>query len=88
MSDRQQKKNAKALRLALSLAEIRFCAHYAEHGNASEAFRTAFPKRAAEGVRVLAFRLLRKPAVQSYVHELRGQARDMAQATSQRSLGV
>jgi hypothetical protein len=75
-------KRIQSKRPALSLREINFCVHYAECGQATEAYRSAgYPQHAAESTWVLACRVLRKPAVAAYIWELRNQACDVAQAT-------
>jgi phage terminase small subunit len=80
-----KKKRTKAKRPAMSQREIRFCVAYFEGGNASEAYRKAgFPERPATSTWVLACRLLRKPAVQAYIWELRSQACSAAQVNANR----
>ena len=72
-------------RPALSAREVRFAAAVAEHGNASQAYRAAgFPARAPESTWVLAFRLLRKPAVRELIREMQAEALDSARCSVDR----
>ena len=68
----------------MSEREIKFAIHYFEHGVATEAYRAAYPERPADSTRVLAWRVLRKRAVQEYIHELRKEACDAAKVTVNR----
>jgi phage terminase small subunit len=66
----------------LSLREIRFAEHYVENQCAADAYRTAFPPAASDqATRVLAFRVLRNPAVQRLIYDLRQEALDAARVS-------
>ena len=85
MSEPSKPPRKKPPRPALSAREIKFCSHYFEHGVATEAYRAAgYPIRPADSVKVLAWRVLRKPAVRDYIHELRQEACDAAKVTVNR----
>lgn len=69
---------------ALSVQDIRFCQHYAEHGNASEAYRNAkYHNSKAADVTVwkAASDKLRNLQVRQYIRYIRQQAADVADIT-------
>ena len=69
----------------LSLREIKFATAVFEGRTAAESYRAAgFPQRPAESTWTLAARVLRKPAVQAFIHELRDQACDAARINANR----
>ena len=85
MGTNTPKKRERPAKPDLSLREIRFAQHYAEHGCASAAYRAAgFSDKPATSVHVLAWRVLRKPAVRSYIRQLRDEACTAAQVTTNR----
>jgi phage terminase small subunit len=85
VSNPERKKRARPRRPELSCREVRFAEHYAEHGVAAEAYRAAgYPDGTTSTPRVLAWRLLRKPAVRGLIHELRREALDAARVTVNR----
>ena len=56
-----------------------------EHGNATAAYKAAgYPEHPAASTWVLAFRVLRKPAVQQLIHDLRQEAVDAARVNVNR----
>lgn len=68
----------------LSINDIRFCQHYAEHGNATEAYKKAgySNSNASESaVGKAAWVLVRKRKIREYIRELRRQAADAASVT-------
>jgi phage terminase small subunit len=85
VSTSTKKTRAKPKRPALTLREIRFAEHYVEHGSASAAYRAAgYAERPSESTWTLAARVLRKPAVQQLIHDMRHEAVDTARASVNR----
>jgi phage terminase small subunit len=86
VSDSAPKRRQKPKRPELSICEVRFAELYAAGGTtASQAHRDAgFPPRPADNVHTMAWRLLRKPAVQKLIHDLRQEALDAARVTVNR----
>jgi len=69
---------------ALSAQDIRFCQHYAEHGNAAEAYRQAKYHNSTsspQAVWFAAWAKLRNPNVRRYVRDIRQQVADMTSIT-------
>lgn len=69
---------------ALSAADIRFCQHYAEHGNATEAYKQAGYFNSGKPDYVVgkaAWVLVRKSKIREHIRELREQAADVAGIT-------
>ena len=66
---------------ALTVRDIKFCRHYAEHGNATQAYQFAgFPaKSAAE----MAYRLLKKVQIRRYIREIQRRAADAADVSAE-----
>lgn len=75
---------------ALSVSDVRFCQHYARHGNAAEAYRQAGYRNSDStpaAVWHAAHDTLRKAKVRTYVRQLRQEACDAAQITVDRLAG-
>lgn len=69
----------------LTLREIRFAQHWAEHGNGTAAYKAAGYHFASENVAAqLARRLFRKVQIRAYIRELQSQAADAAMVTVER----
>lgn len=69
---------------SLSINDIRFCQHYAEHGNAFGAYKQAGYRNSDSNdvaVRRAAIDKLTKPHIRQYIRELREQACDAASVT-------
>ena len=66
---------------ALTVRDIKFCRHYAEHGNATQAYQHAgFPARSAAE---MARRLLKKVEIRQYIREIRRRAADAADVSAE-----
>ena len=62
-------------RPALTLLQVKFCEAYVEKGNATEAYVAAgFTTGSRESAQVMAWRLLRNPAVAALIREMREEA--------------
>jgi phage terminase small subunit len=85
VSEKNTQKRPKRKRPELSLREIRFAEQYVECGVATDAYRAAgYPERSDQSTRVLAFHVLRNPAVQKLIHTLRQEACDAARVSINR----
>lgn len=79
-------KKHKTIRPDLSLAEIRFCQHYAKSNNATQAFIAAeFANHPASdsAANTRAARLLRKRQIRDYIQDLRAAACESAKITTE-----
>jgi phage terminase small subunit len=66
----------------LCVREVRFCAGYADHENATRAHREAGYEAASENAHSVAGKaLLRKPQIRAKIREMQEEAADVAQAT-------
>jgi hypothetical protein len=71
----------------LSAREVRFCAAYVEHGNATKAVIDAeIPTAGRNSAGVLAFALLRKPKIRALIRRMQEEAAAAAQLTVNRHL--
>ena len=76
---------AKQKQPELTLREIRFAEHYVEHGCSADAYRHAgYPERLPQSTHVLAWRVLRNPAVQRLIRDIRQEALDAARISVNR----
>ncbi|MDY3558391.1 terminase small subunit [Gemmata sp. JC673] len=78
-------KKSRAPRPNLTAREARFCALYAESGNATRAYLAAgFPCPNTNAAGVQAFKLLRKGKIRDLIRRMQGEALDAAQVTTDR----
>jgi phage terminase small subunit len=84
---RKLKHSTRAFQGEISLADERFCQHFAEHSNATEAYRQARYHNSTgtpQAVCMAALGRLKKPYIAARIREIRKQALDAAQVTPAR----